>query len=215
MRAVASCALFALAAAKSDGTCGYECTTDTDCSGCGTAGKCSSPDGATAQFANISSTCVSSPANPPADPEASADDSAWPSKWSANVDGYVYADFTTTAATASGSFKYDAVLGKTRADWKPYTSGKDATQIWIVDGTDSKYYVKSGALCLYFPITDPGQTGTPTIGVERADWMKNCKDAGMAKYVGREQVNVGGADEWVDHWSCHVDYAAAGQQITF
>jgi len=55
----------------------------------------------------------------------------------------------------------------------------------------------------------------PTIGVERADWMKNCKDAGMAKYIGREQVNVGGTDEWVDHWSCHVDYAAAGQQITF
>lgn len=45
--------------------------------------------------------------------------------------------------------------------------------------------------------------------------MKRCKDAGMATYVGREQVNVEGTDEWADHWSCHLDYEAANQQITF
>ena len=28
---------------------------------------------------------------------------------------------------------------------------------------DSKYYVKSGFLCIYFPITDPGQPGEPSI----------------------------------------------------
>jgi hypothetical protein len=103
----------------------------------------------------------------------------------------------------------------TRGDWKPYTSGKDATQIWIVDGSSSKYYVKSGIMCIYFPITDPGIEGKPNVGIEKANWMQTCKDAGMATYVGREQVNVEGEDVWTDHWLCHLDYEAAGQQISF
>jgi len=45
--------------------------------------------------------------------------------------------------------------------------------------------------------------------------MAKCKDAGMATYVGREQVNYEGEDVWTDHWSCHLDYKAAKQQITF
>lgn len=84
----------------------------------------------------------------------------------------------------------------------------------MASGT-SNYYVKSGLLCLYFPITDPGVEGTPLVGVERSDWMKRCNDAGLAKYVGREQVHYGDSDEWVDHWSCRLDYAAANQSITF
>jgi hypothetical protein len=211
-------AQFVLADSKSDGTCGYQCTTDTDCGGCGTAGACGCPDGPDAKFPAISCSCVSTPANPPAAPEAAVEDTQWPSKWTANVDGWVYADFnTTTGATAQGKFLYDYTLGKQRTDWKPYSTGKDATQTWIVDlaTKDSKYYVKSGLLCLYFPITDPGLAGTPKVGVEKADWMKSCKDAGMAKYIGREQVDVNGEAVWTDHWVCHVDYKAAGQQITF
>jgi hypothetical protein len=216
-------ALFApivLAAGKSDGTCGYQCTTDSDCSGCGTAGACSCPDGADAKFPAISCTCVSTPANPPKDPESNVGDAKWPDKWTANVDGWVYADFTTTSAnasTAKGKFFYDYTLGKQKTAWAPYSTGKDATQTWIVDlpTKDSKYYVKSGALCLYFPITDPGLDGTPKVGVEKADWMQSCKEAGMAKYIGREQVDVHGEAVWADHWACHVDYEAAGQQITF
>jgi len=120
-------------------------------------------------------------------------------------------------ATANGKFWYDAELGKTRGEWKPYINGKDATQVWIVDNKQGKsqYFVKAGPLCIYFPIHDPGQAGTPIVGIEQADWMKRCKDAGMAKYVGREQVNVEGEDVWADHWSCHLDYEAAKQQITF
>jgi hypothetical protein len=45
--------------------------------------------------------------------------------------------------------------------------------------------------------------------------MKRCNDAGYAHFVGREQVNVGGSDEWADHWSCRLDYAAANQSINF
>lgn len=213
MRAFAVAAAFALAAGdKPDGTCGYQCTVDADCSGCGASGtgKCSQPDGKDAKYPAISQTCVSVPADAPKN-QSSIDDAAWPQKWTAIVNGWVYSDFTNKSAMANGKFYYDATLGKTRADWTPYTSGKDATQIWIVDGTDSKYYVKSGFLCLYFPITDPGQSGKPMVGIERANWMQTCNEAGMAKYIGREQVN----GEWVDHWSCHVDYEAAQQQITF
>jgi hypothetical protein len=205
------CLPVVLAAGKSDGTCGYQCTEDSQCGGCGTVGACSCPDGPSAQFPNISCSCVSAPANPPKDPAVAAADAAWPKQWTANVDAWCYGDFTSKNATANGKFYYDATLGKTRGDWKPYISGKDATQIWIVDGTSSKYYVKSGPLCIYFPITDPGQDGKPTIGVERPNWMQTCKDAGMATYIGREQVE----GEWADHWACHLDYEAAGQQITF
>jgi len=151
----------------------------------------------------------------PKAPDADVATSAWPQKWRANVDAWSYGDFTDANATANGTFYYDASLGKTRGEWHPYTNGKDATQVWIVDNTSSHYYVKSGALCIYFPITDPGQSGTPIVGIEHPDWMKRCKDAGMATYVGREQVNVEGTDEWADHWSCHLDYEAANQQITF
>lgn len=201
---------------KPDGTCGYECTADADCGGCGTAGACSCPDGQDVKFFETSCTCISAPADPPSDASDVAD-SVWPAKWTAQVDAWNYGDFTSTTAEAHGKFYYDSKLGRSRADWTPYTTGKDATQIWVADlasGT-SNYYVKSGALCLYFPITDPGMEGTPLVGVEQADWMKRCNDAGFAKYVGREQVHYGDSDEWVDHWSCRLDYAGANQSITF
>jgi len=158
---------------------------------------------------------VSAPDNAPESPEADVAGATWPQKWTANVDAWCYGDMSNKTATAKGKFYYDATLGKTRGDWTPYINGKDATQVWIVDGTDSHYYVKSGPLCISFPITDPGISGKPGVGIERPDWMQKCKDAGFAKYVGREQVNVDGEDVWTDHWSCHLDYEAAKQQITF
>ena len=48
------------------------------------------------------------------------------------------------------------------------------------------YYVKTRPLCLGFPIKDPGAGGS--VGVEKADWMKSCDDAGLATYLGRELV---------------------------
>jgi hypothetical protein len=56
--------------------------------------------------------------------------------------------------------------------------------------------------------------------------MQRCNAAGFATYVGREQINVAAAwdapngtstDEWVDHWSCRLDYIndLINQSITF
>jgi len=144
------------------------------------------------------------------------DDSVWPAQWTANVTAWVYPDFSDKAAKAAGKFYYDGAGGHSRADWTPYTNQKDATQIWIggTGSAKSHYYVKSGPICIYFPITDPGSVGG-SVGVERADWVKNCNATGMAKYVAREQVEVDGKAVWTDHFSCHVDYAEVNQSITF
>jgi len=141
----------------------------------------------------------------------------WPSQWSANVTSWVYRDFTNASVVASGRFYYDAVGGHSRSDWTPYINGKDATQVWIADLTTGKsnYYVKSGPLCISFPITDPGIPSKPAVGVERPDWMAHCQAAGFAAYQSRERIEVDGAHEWTDHWSCHVDDIDADQAITF
>jgi len=201
---------------------GYQCTKDSDCNGCGTAGTCSCPDGQNVSFFQESCSCVSTPANPPKSPVADVTDSVWPKQWTADVDAFGYGTFADKTQTATGKFYYDEVLGKTRADWKPYTNGHNAKQIWISsNGGTSTYYVKMNLvwilnICLKFPISDPGANKAP-VGVEKSDWMKQCKDAGFAHYVGREQVHVDetNTDEWVDHWSCRLDYAAANQSITF
>lgn len=213
---LASCTLllWVAGADKPDGTCGYQCSSDSDCAKCGSAGKCSCPDGADAKYPAISCSCVSQPSNAPTSPMDWAS-VAWPQTWTANVDAWCYGDFTNKTATAKGKFYYDATVGKTRGEWTPYINGKDATQVWIVDKEHSQYYVKSGPICIYFPITDPGVSTKPIVGIERADWMKHCHDMGMAKSLGREQVNVDGEDVWVDHTSCHLDYEDAKQQITF
>ena len=53
-------------------------------------------------------------------------------------------------------------------------------QIANTTGTkNSWYYVKSGPLCISFPITDPSSAAD--VGVMRADWMQNCDKAGLAK----------------------------------
>jgi len=211
----------------SHGKCGHQCTPATeqaDCNipmssgwvpGCGTLSKCSCPDAST-KYPSISCTCVSAPANPPSSPAANVEDSVWPSQWNANVSAYVYSDFSDKAAGAHGKFYYDGVGGHSRADWTPYTNQKDATQVWIgsTGSAGSHYYVKSGPLCISFPITDPGSVGGP-VGVERADWVKHCNASGMNSYMGREQVTVDGEKVWVDHYSCHVEYTEVNQSITF
>jgi hypothetical protein len=174
------------------GTCGNQCTADTDCSGCGdTTGACSCPD-AGGTFPQISCSCVNAPANPPDVPPVSARDSVWPSQWTADVEAWTYADFTNKTSVSQGHFFYDGNGGHSRADWHPFSSGKDATQVWIADlrasPPTSNYYVKSGPLCIYFPITDPSTAAAPAVGVEKPDWMSSCVDAGWAKHVGREQV---------------------------
>jgi len=200
--------------AARDGTCGHQCTGDADCVGCGSTGSCSCPDFGTPWTA-ISCSCVDTPLNAPAQPAANVADSTWPAQWTANVTSFVYLDFSNKTAVANGKFYYDGVGGHSRADWKPYINGKDASQVWIADVAtgSSHYYVKSGPLCISFPITVPG-TKVP-VGVERPDWMANCGKLGIGKYVGREQVHVDGHAVWVDHFTCHVDDIDADQAITF
>jgi len=204
--------------AKSDGTCGYQCTDDSQCGGCGTAGKCACPDGVGIKFHEISCTCVSAPKDAPATPAVDVKDSTWPQEWIADVDAWCYGDFSEKTAVAKGKFYYNEALGRTRADWTPYINGKNAKQVWVGSAKDSPtstYYVSMGPICLKFPITDPGQPGKPDIGVEKSDWMAACQAAGLGHHVGREQVRVGAEDVWVDHFSCRLDYAAANQSITF
>eukprot|EP01065_Artemidia_motanka_P038016 TRINITY_DN46900_c0_g1_i1.p2 TRINITY_DN46900_c0_g1~~TRINITY_DN46900_c0_g1_i1.p2 ORF type:complete len:485 (+),score=178.93 TRINITY_DN46900_c0_g1_i1:70-1524(+) len=204
-----SLAAAALAAAG-HGTCGYQCTADADCTGCGTAGKCSSPASST-KYPTIAASCTSEPGGAPATPAADVALSVWPSQFTADVDTWTYSDFTSKTSVAKGKFFYDSVGGHSRGEWHPYINGKDATQVWIgaTGSAKSDYYVLSGKLCLYFPITDPGASGS--VSVERPTWMQDCDKAGFAKYIGREQVD----GEWADHYACVIDYAAANQTIVF
>jgi len=206
--------LFAASTTADHGTCGHQCVQDSDCdSGCGSASKCICPD---TKYPAISCTCVAKPDNAPESPAVDVEDSLWPSQWSANVSAFVYGDFSNKSNFASGLFKYDGKGGHSRADWTPYTNQKDATQVWIGGtGSDSsRYYVKTGPICISFPITDPGSVGG-SVSVERADWMRNCNASNMAQYMGREQVGVNGEDVWVDHFSCRVEYTEVNQSITF
>ena len=167
------------------GNCGHQCTQDSECTGCGSKGACSCPDAGT-PFTAISCSCVDAPPNAPAQPAVDVGDSVWPTQWSAKVTSFVYLDFSNKTALAQGRFYYDGVGGHSRADWKPYINGKDATQVWIADlkAGKSNYYVKSGPLCISFPISVPG-TKVP-VGVEKPDWMSHCAASGSAKYMGRE-----------------------------
>lgn len=164
-----------------------------------------------------SCTCVSAPQETPASPPQDVADSVWPDQWVANVESWTYSDYANGTSVAKGRFYYNAKLGMSRSDWSPYINGKNAKQVWIgatADSSKSKYYVKNGPLCLYFPIHDPGFAGT-LIGVEKPNWMQSCDDAGYAHFVGREQVRVEPQEVWADHWSCRLEYAAANQTITF
>lgn len=137
------------------------------------------------------------------------------------MDAFTYGDWSSTTTSSAGKFYFDATLQRSRADWTVlHDAAKPASQVWITDfessSPSSKYYVKNGGVCLYFPISDPGKDGDSKLtGVELPDWMKRMDDAGMAHYVGREQVNVGGTDVWTDHYSCRMEYAAVNQSITF
>jgi len=207
--------------AKVDGTCGLECSLDEHCGGCGTAGICSCPYGLDIPYHETSCSCVSAPSNPPAEVTADISDSVWPDQWTASMEAMTYGDWTSTHTASTGKFYFDNILQRSRADWSVLHDKKgSAKQIWIADLDGSKpsssYYVKTGVLCLYFPISDPGKEGDAKLtGVEHADWMKRMDDVGLAHYVGREQVNVNGVDAWTDHYSCRMEYEAVNQSITF
>ena len=69
-------------------------------------------------------------------------------------------------------------------------------------------YVKTGAVCIYFPITDPGVKGRDkvSVGIEKPDWIESCSKQGLAEYVGREQVSVGGEQRAVGAGSADGPY---------
>lgn len=183
-----------LAAAGAADLTGHECATDADCQG----GKCSSPL-AGAVDASVAATCVDAPPGAPAEPAPSAARTVWPSQWSADVTSWVYPDFSDKAVQAKGRFYYDGVNGRQRTEWDPFTNGKKATQVWTKNEKgESFYYVKTGPLCIGFPITDPATSGQ--VGVERMDWMENCDKMGLATYQGREQVH----GDWADHYTCAI-----------
>jgi len=198
--------------ADSTGTCGSECKSDADCGKCGSSstGRCSSPAAHTA-YPAIAATCVDAPSDAPKEPKANVADSRWPDTWTADVQAYVYKDWSSNAVESKGNFYYDITTGHTRTDWHPYVDGRDAKQVWISGSETEKsaYYVKSGPICIYFTIHDPGMGGS--VGVELPDWIQRCDTAGMATYEGRERVD----GEWVDHYSCLIDYAKVNQTIVF
>lgn len=172
---------------------------------------------------------MDAPPNAPPVPSSNLSDTEWPGKWTAQVEAWSYGDFSNKTAVAKGKFFYDAgdeyikdgvkvwLNGHSRAEWSPYINGKNATQVWIAGTGSAKsdYYVKSGLTCIYFPITDPGTSSKGSIGIEKPDWIQTCDNLGLASYVGRESVHIQTSSVWVDHWSCHLDYKAANQQITF
>jgi hypothetical protein len=199
------------------GTCGWQCTSDEQCGGCFTAGKCSQPD-AGREFPEISSTCVSAPADPPADPPALPADATWPDQWASVVESWTYAEFDTTdeeATQAFGKFYYDGIGEHSRAEWTPYIDGNDGVQVWVANAEDSRYYVQAGrpALCIYFTIRDP--VSQMPISIEQPNWIESCDENGIAEYHGREEEVVNGETVWVDHWGCRLDYTEANETIHF
>jgi len=194
--------------ATDHGVCGNECTEDSDCGGCGSAGFCSCPMGKDdiGQEHSIAATacaCSSQPENPPSgDPDITL--TAWPSQFSCDVDALTYGDYNHTSTVSTGKFYYDAALGS-KTVWSTLHGGKGATQIWSSDvssGAKSYYWVQNGAVCIGIAMTDPGIEGTPSVGIDFPDWMSRCNDAGIAEYVGREEVD----GVWTDHFRCHMDY---------
>jgi len=137
------------------------------------------------------------------------------------MEAMTYGDWSSTHTASTGKIYFDNILQKSRSDWDVLHDKKGlAKQVWLADldskKPSSKYYVKTGPLCLYFPISDHGKEGNDQLtGVEYADWMKRMGDAGMAHHVAREQVNVNGKDVWTDHYSCRMEYEAVNQSITF
>ena len=57
--------------------------------------------------------------------------------------------------------------------------------------------MKTGAVCIYFPITDPGDPNKFSVGLETADWVSKCETAGFAKYVSLLVMVVHTRDEEV------------------
>lgn len=216
---VAACAaaFVGQAVAAPGGTCGYQCTTDSDCSGCGSAGSCSYPHGKDASYLPTMTSCVSAPSEKlPKEPVSSVDDSAWPDQWSANLYAWTYPGWESNSSDSEGKFLYDKRYGSKVTYTKLRGKTSHTIEAWNanVDGIDKMFFNQNG-FCIGFNITDPGISGTNKVGIERADWMKRCHEAGFAKYVGRELVTVDEKEEWADHYSCRIPYDKVNQSITF
>jgi NADPH:quinone reductase-like Zn-dependent oxidoreductase len=176
-------------------SCGIFCTADSDCSRCGTSGKCSK---ASEKFPAIASSCVDAPPNPPKDPAPNTNNTVWPSQFTCDVETWAYNDWSDHLGIAKGKFYYDAIGGRSRSDWFPYTNGKNSTQIWLPSwdkSQKSKYYVKSGPLCMYFPIKDVDTVGV--VNLIRPSWIRDVDKLGVVEYMGREKVK----GEWTDHYA--------------
>lgn len=211
------------------GTCGYECTTDSDCSGCGNDGKCNYPHGKDAPYLPTMVSCVDAPDAVPPYPDYNIEDTVWPDQWSADIEAWTYSGWESDASKSTGRYLYDSRYGSKAVYDMLHGQKGGVMQAWNsnIAGSSSKMYLKAGDYCFGFPIVDPGVDDTPYIYLERPDWMKSCHAAGFARYVGREKVSVikkvgvgvfSDPDTktiWTDHWSCNIQYEKVNQSITF
>lgn len=191
------------------GTCGYECTADTDCENCGSAGFCSCPLGQddlgrVPSVAASTCACSSKPAAVPVEPKANVALSRWPEQWTASVEALVYGDYAHNATISVGKFWFDSTIQSQKTVWIVNRgTNSSTTQVWIGDvATTSYYWVLANGVCVGIPMTDPGIAGAPPVGIEVPDWMERCDAKGYAQYVGREVVD----GVWADHYVCHIDY---------
>lgn len=179
------------------GSCGKECSADSDCAGCGGDGRCKGSD-------NIDRICVDAPSSIPKDPEPQATAVDWPEAWSADMFTLTYNDFSSKSKTQTGRFYYDYKNLRQKQDY-----GK--TALLYMGGASGKpakfYFIAFGVFCFYVDVTDP--LTHEVAPIPRPDFMKVCADAQMGSYVGREKVS----DEWADHYNCSVAYD--NQTISF
>ena len=176
-----------------NGTCLYQCETDSDCASCG--------DGATGVCKGALPTtriCVDAASNPPREPPAATAAASWPHVWAADLYSLTYANNSSKTKVDTGRFYYDYPNLRQVQDYGNvkllYISATSNT-------THSKFYFDAfGVGCFYVDTTDP--LTHIDIPIPAPDFMARCAAAGDAAYVGREKI--GG--EWVDHYNCSVFY---------
>jgi hypothetical protein len=127
-----------------DDACGNQCTTDTDCAGCGSAGRCSAPpDGG---MPSIAWSCVDAPDDPPTAPPPNASAAVWSlASYTATQRLVAYNTFGAQRDVADGRIYYDGAGARLRNEWTHYYNGRLQQQWWVRDPSknSSRFYVNS------------------------------------------------------------------------
>ena len=80
-------------AAEAVASCGYQCTSDADCTGCGEHGKCSKPYGNDTILAPLTATCIDASGQPPVNPKPDVGASITAPQFFADVSLVSYGDY--------------------------------------------------------------------------------------------------------------------------